>query len=264
LRKIFLFFSILNKFYKQYKEYFEEFYEFCIKKHIFSEKNMPAIYDYQKDPNFNLSSYNNYVIIFASNSKLDLFKDVSKSINDAKPFQDNEIEFNLKKCFEFPLKNDSKEPIPKIDLKIFPKDNNEKVQNNVKEITNDKNQKKGDDKLFNSYREFKHLILKINEENNFKVKLIYLDLYLNVLAPKCEIIEKFDKLNKKIDEIKNEVNNLKRPKYEVEIELEITKSKLEKTESKLQKTESELEKTKKLLINYIHIKDPDFKLEDLI
>ena len=34
MRKNFLFFSILNKFYKQYKECLEDFYEFFIKKHI--------------------------------------------------------------------------------------------------------------------------------------------------------------------------------------------------------------------------------------
>ena len=38
LRKNFLFFSIMNKFYKKYKEYLEDFYEILIKKCIFSEK----------------------------------------------------------------------------------------------------------------------------------------------------------------------------------------------------------------------------------
>ena len=57
MRKIFLLFGILNKYYKLYKGFFESFYEFFIKKYIYSDKSLKYSDKYQKDPNFDLSEF---------------------------------------------------------------------------------------------------------------------------------------------------------------------------------------------------------------
>lgn len=198
MRKNFLFLSILNKFYNQYKEYLEEFYECLIKKYIFSDKKLASVYDYEKSPNFDLSSFENYVILFISNSKLDLFKKVYEDIENSKPFQKGELKFSLEKCFKFPL------TLEKTFINI--ESNGEKNETEPKNSNIKKD--KANSKLFNSYREFKYLIDNINNESNFKVKLIYLDLYLNVFASKNEI-DKLDNLMNTVKSNKEEITEIK-------------------------------------------------------
>ena len=235
LRKNYLFFSILSKYYKNYKEYFEDLYEYFFKKYIFS-KNV-TVYDYIKDKNFNLSEYDNYIILFVSNSKFDLFKSVAENIEKSKPFEKEEFSFNIKKCFQFPLI--PKKAEPKLLMKEFLEEKNEsEIKINHK--------KKADETLLLSYKKFNYLIDNINNQTNFKVKLVYLDLYLNVLAPKCEIISHIDKLM-------SEVNNNKR---------EITES-----NNKISSIEGELQETKMIinaLVEEVKKNNPNFRLENLI
>lgn len=60
-------------------------------------------------------------------------------------------------------------------------------EKNEIELRDDEEKKEGDKKIFYNY-----LINNINRKTNFKVKLIYLDLYFNVIAPKSEILNKVD------------------------------------------------------------------------
>ena len=223
LRKNFLFFSILNKFYNAHKEYFEEFYEFFIKSHIFSDKNVKIAHEYKKDNSFDLSIFDKFIILVASNSKLDQFNQTLKSINKSKSLKKEELEFNVEKCFQFPLI--PKQKAPKNAEKEFSEENNEiKVSSSGREIEKDK-------KLLDSYSLFKYLIENINLEKNFKAKLIYLGLYLNLLTPKSEIMDKLDDLTKTIADTKNRLT-----KSEVIINS---------------------------LVDYIKQKDPNFKIENL-
>ena len=76
MRKIFLLFGILNNFYKLYKGFFENFYEFFIKKYIYSDKSLKYSDKYQKVPNFDLSWFENYVILFVSNRKINFLGEI--------------------------------------------------------------------------------------------------------------------------------------------------------------------------------------------
>ena len=257
LRKYFLFFSILNKFYKKYKEYLEEFYEFFIKSHIFSDKNVKKAHEYQKDKSFDLSQFDNFIILVVSNSELDLFNKASKSINESKSLKKEELEFNIGKCFQFPLITKLKAPIN--DKKDFSEDSNN-INMNLSVSEKDK-----DKKLKDSYSEFKYLIENINLEKNFKAKSIYLDLYLNLLAPKSEILNKLDDLTKII------INNNTNYNENTKIELSETKNKIslmekELTDYKNRLALSEMKNARtnsivKSLVEYIKQKDPNFKME---
>ncbi len=115
-----------------------------------------------------------------------------------------------------------------------------------------KKKKQTDRKIFDSYRILKYLLQKINDEENVKVKVIYLDLYLNVLTPKTEIMNRLEGLYNKITITESDLSR--------------TKSDLSRTESELAKTQKSLEETKKIvdnLVKYIKDKDPDFKLEGM-
>ena len=272
LRKNFLFFSVINKYYKKYKEYLEEFYEYFIKKYIFSKKVIGTIYEYQKDNNFDLSGFSNYIILMASNSTLKLFKDASDSIYKATPYEASEIDYNIEKCFQFPILK----PKIKLDEKksFIGKEGNNGTDNVTTKNT----------ELFDSYRRFKYLFEKINLENDFKAKSIYLDLYLKVVTPKKQIKDKLDELikaikennnslSKKNESMRTELNNTKiqlantqNALANTQNELTNTKNELTNTRSELANTKNELLKTNQnveKLIRYIQQKDPKFKIENI-
>ena len=230
MRKIFLLFGILNNYYKLYKGFFENFYEFFIKKYIYSDKSLKYSDEYQKDPNFDLSRFENYVILFVSNSKINSFGEVINSIENNSFKGKEEIEFNLKKCFEFPLMH--KEKGPKIDIKKFSGEKDEEMEK-INKVAPNINTKEAV-KINYSYKQFQYLINNINAQKNFIVKLIYLELYLNFVGPKCEILNEFRQLNQKITETNSE--------------LIATKNELSKTNSALISTTNELLKTKEELI----------------
>ena len=243
LGKNFLFFSVMNKFYKKYKEYLEDFYEIIIKKYIFSDKKTNIIYNYEKVKDFHLSDFDNFIILLLSNSQFKLFNEASESISISKSFEQDEIEFNIEKCFQFPLKRKG----PKDVKKTFSGDDKE---NN---LALSGNEKEGDTKLIYGYKKFKYLIENINLEKNFKVKLVYFDLYLNLREPKSDIMRKLDIISKTVTNnmtsINNKINSL-------EDKLDITHT----------QTKGELTKLKKdinSLVEYIHQKDSDFTIENL-
>ena len=111
------------------------------------------------------------------------------------------------------------------------------------------------------------MIENINLEKNFKAKSIYLDLYLNLLAPKSEILNKLDDLTKII--INNNTNN----NGNIKIELSETKNKIslmekELTDYKNRLALSEMKNARtnsivNSLVEYIKQKDPNFNIENL-
>ena len=206
MRKIFLLFGILNNYYKLYKGFFENFYEFFIKKYIYSDKSLKYSDKYQKDPNFDLSGFENYVILFVSNRKINFFGEIIEFIRNNSFNEKEELEFNLKKCFEFALIHKGKGP--KIDIKKFSGEKDEEKEK-INKVAPNINSKDITVKINNSYKQFKYLINNINDQKNFIVKLIYLELYLNAIAPKCEILKKIQQLNQMINETKKELSKTK-------------------------------------------------------
>ena len=124
-----------------------------------------------------------------------------------------------------------------------------------------------------SYRRFKYLFEKINLENDFKAKSIYLDLYLKVVTPKKQIKDKLDELIKAIKKNNNNNNTLSKENESMRTELNNTKIQLANTQNELTNTRSELANTKnellktnqnvEKLIRYIQQKDPKFKIENI-
>ena len=172
------------------------------------DKNIKSVYDHKKDVNFDLSCFSNYIILYVSNSKFDLFNEVKKFIDKSKPLDEDEIGFNIEKCFHFPF---PKVKGPKIETKKFleMEENNLELSKSGEEKKNTQINKEAKPTLFYSYRKFRYLIDSINKGTNFKIKIIYLDLYLNVLAPKSEIVDKLDNLNNRVSTMENELEETK-------------------------------------------------------
>ena len=179
-------------------------------------------------------------------NEISLLKEIEKEIG---------IGTDILKCFRFPY--DPKKEIVN-DKKKFSneKDENEHESSNPKK-------KKEKELLDNSYRQFEYLIEKVNEEGNLKVKLIYLNLYLNVIAPKSEII-------KQIDDLKNIILINEEKITQTNNKLTRTNNELTRTNNelnnKLTQTNDEMLKMKntiKALVEHIRKNNPDFNIDDM-
>ena len=53
-----------------------------------------------------------------------------------------------------------------------------------------------------------YLINQINKENNWTVKIIYLDLYLDLIVPNCVIAENLNLINEEINALKEKFNGM--------------------------------------------------------
>ena len=257
LRKLFLFFSKVNKLYQEYKNYLEDFYEYFIKKRLLSEPSVKntKIQKYKKNGSLNLSNFDNFIILFASNSQLKLFQEVSVKIHNISLCDQKEKELGIGqdviKCFQYPY---NPKQLNEIDKKKFSNENDENIggSSNSEEI-------KPKNLIENSFRKFQYLIENINKEKNFKVKLIYFDLYLNVTAPKSEIIKQIDDLKKIILINEAKLNKTNEELNKTNEELDKTNEELDKTKNKM----LEMDKTIMALVNHIRKNDPNFKIDDM-
>ena len=122
--------------------------------------------------------------------------------------------------------------------------------------------------LINAYKKLNYLIENINKNEKCKVKLLYLDVYLNFVTPKCLIIQKLDDINKTLisydrkleslkkenDEIKNDNKELKKDSQEIKDE----NAEIKKDNQELKKDNQELKEKVKTLIQFIKSKFPEF------
>ena len=117
------------------------------------------------------------------------------------------------------------------------------------------------------YQKLNYLIKKINMENNCKVKVIYLDTYINILTPKNIIINKIDFMTDYLKVIANNDEKMENDLKETKKNLQISIESNVKTNDELQKTANKLNETKNvvdILVKFIKEKFPDFSLTKLI
>ena len=206
LRKSYLVFSLIHDLYLKYPKYIKNYYKYFIKKYILKSKCEKK--DCEKDDqSIDLSSYGNYIFLIASNKTLKSFKETMESIGKSQYNEKESPDVAFWKCFE-------KEKIKQIkSKKTYTEDNNE--SNNISNNTKSK-------KIFleRAYKDMNYLINNINKSKKYFAKIIYFDTYLNVITPKCEIMEKLikidEKMNNKIMTMENDINTLKKNNRKLE------------------------------------------------
>ena len=258
LRKAFLFFTIIHKFYVNYKEYFAEYYEYFINKYIYQKNIKEKTYEYEykvkQERITDLSPYGNFVFLISSNSSFKKFEEARKQ-TDEQILNEEDITLDINKCFQFPL-------IPKSTAPTTDKKFVEDI--NLNNIESEKNK---DDNLMHGYQKLNYLIKKINMENNCKVKVIYLDTYINILTPKNIIINKIDFMTDYLKVIANNDEKIENELKETKKNLQISIESNVKTNDELNTTKNKLNETKNvvdILVKFIKEKFPDFSLTKLI
>ena len=196
LRKSYLVFSLIHELYLKYPKYIQNYYKYFIKRYLLKSKCEKK--DYAKDDKtIDLSSYGNYIFLITSNKKLKSFRETMESISSSQ-YNDEELpDVTFRKCFvnEKIIEIESKKP--------FTEDND--ILNN-----NSSNIKSKNLFLKRAYKDMNYLINNINKSKKYFAKIIYFDIYLNVITPKCDIMEKLIQMDEKITKMENNMDKLQK------------------------------------------------------
>ena len=251
LRKYYLFFSLLIRCLKNYKDYLGLFEDYLIGKYfekLFSDKNEFNELSYKAEFSF----LNKIIILIATDQTLPNFVELTNRIETSQaPIN---IKDDVKKCFptiyEIEKKKIFKDEIT-IDNDSKPKKKNlsekEKKQNYIK-------------KKEESIQLINFLMNKINEEKTCIVKIIYFDLYLNLIEPGYSISESLKNINKTISteisklqldntelnnknlQLKRDVENLKNDNLKLSKEIGERKDENLKLSKEVEKSQKKINK----------------------
>ena len=251
LRREFLFFSFIHQLYLCYPDYMDLFYKFFIRKYFLREKFEPN-FDEENEYKFDFSSYGNFLFIIATNKTLKSFKEIEHC---AKTFVFDEkdcLNDSIKKCFEGKSKkrkapkNTKGEGKDNNIIKI-PSDDNNKLPISTKKYICDYDfsesiKKISKDKfLVNSFKSFNYLLENINKEDNCKVILVYLDTYLNMITPKCFLLQKLDDI---INGIQNVMENNNHENKEIKFQQQVQKNEIIKQKDYVKSLETQIQNQK--------------------
>ena len=198
LRKYYLFFSSLDKWLNDYKKYLGTFFDYFIGKYFLrlnssNTKLTPKTYK----ANFSLSR--KFVILIISDHTLKVFKETIANIEKSQiPLT---LKKEVKKCFPSLYGCEKKNYQNEVK-------NNEIKDNKEIEVKGKKNKKSFKESVMENLPYLNYLINQINKENNWTVKIIYLDLYLDLIVPNCVIAENLNLINEEINALKEKFNGM--------------------------------------------------------
>ena len=198
LRKYYLFFSSLDKWLNDYKKYLGTFFDYFIGKYFLrlnssNTKLTPKTYK----ANFSLSR--KFVILIISDHTLKVFKETIANIEKSQiPLT---LKKEVKKCFPSLYGCEKKNYQNEVK-------NNEIKDNKEIEVKGKKNKKSFKEPVMENLPYLNYLINQINKENNWTVKIIYLDLYLDLIVPNCVIAENLNLINEEINALKEKFNGM--------------------------------------------------------
>ena len=241
LRKYYLFFSLLDKWLNDYKQYLGTFYDYFIGRYFLrlnssNTKFSPKTYK----ANFSLSR--KFVILIINDHTLKVFQETITRIEKSQFPQT--LKSEVKKCF------------PNLYEKEKKNYKNELSSNEIKEIKDKKEIKGKGKKNEKSFKEsvmenlpyLNYLINQINKEINWTVKIIYLDLYFDLIVPNCVVADSLNSINNGIQILQDNVNTLK----EQNVELERKNETLERKNETLEKKINEM---MEFIRKYFNVKD---------
>ena len=168
----------------------------------------------------------NFIVIVASDHSFKVFKETREKI-----FSSNKPNY-LSKNGKYP--------------KIY-----EKGEKNYQD-EDDKNEtiKLSDSQqIKENYNYFKYIINEVNNDNNWICKIIYFDLYVSLIVPKCEIKEGLTSINESIRALENNISQLNE-----------SNSVLEKKNNLLEESVNKLQNQNNKIFEFLKEKFPDMDL----
>ena len=224
IHKYHLFFTMLNEYFKKDDKYLGKFHELFFQKYC---RKVPSAFnkiELKNKNNFPFSD--NFIVIVASDHSFKVFKETREKI-----FSSNKPNY-LSKNGKYP--------------KIY-----EKGEKNYQD-EDDKNEtiKLSDSQqIKENYNYFKYIINEVNNDNNWICKIIYFDLYVSLIVPKCEIKEGLTSINESIRALENNISQLNE-----------SNSVLEKKNNLLEESVNKLQNQNNKIFEFLKEKFPDTDL----
>ena len=224
IHKYHLFFTMLNEYFKKDDKYLGKFHELFFQKYF---RKVPSAFnkiELKNENNFPFSD--NFIVMVASDHSFKVFKETREKI-----FSSNEPNY-LSKNGKYP--------------KIY-----EKGEKNYQD-EDDKNEtiKLSDSQqIKENYNYFKYIINEVNNDNNWVCKIIYFDLYVSLIVPKCEIKEGLTSINESIRALENNISQLNE-----------SNSVLEKKNNLLEESVNKLQNQNNKIFEFLKEKFPDTDL----
>ena len=224
IHKYHLFFTMLNEYFKKDDKYLGKFHELFFQKYC---RKVPSAFnkiELKNKNNFPFSD--NFIVMVASDHSFKVFKETREKI-----FSSNKPNY-LSKNGKYP--------------KIY-----EKGEKNYQD-EDDKNEtiKLSDSQqIKENYNYFKYIINEVNNDNNWICKIIYFDLYVSLIVPKCEIKEGLTSINESIRALENNISQLNE-----------SNSVLEKKNNLLEESVNKLQNQNNKIFEFLKEKFPDMDL----
>jgi hypothetical protein len=174
IRKYHLFFNMLNKYFKMNDIYLRKFHFLFFQKYFHKSDIIDLDELKQKEENEYKVFFEKFILIIATDNSYTSFKETIKKIGE----NDNNIKFENK--------------FLELNKKTYENENNEIIINNS----------------INNYDKFNFVLKTINKNANWIVKIIFFDMYFDLIIPKCEISEGLININNDINNLKKENNEL--------------------------------------------------------
>ena len=218
IHKYHLFFTMLNEYFKKDDKYLGKFHELFFQKYFRKLSSAFNQIELTNEKYFPFSD--NFIVMVASDSSFKVFKEATDKIfNSNKPLYLSKNGKKYPKIYENGEKNYQNE------------DDNEIIIN----LSDSK-------QIEENYNYFKYIINEVNNDNNWVCKIIYFDLYVGLIVPKCEIKEGLTSINESIRSLEKK-NNL-----------------LEESVNKLQNQNKEQEQKFNKIFEFLKEKFPDTDL----
>ena len=183
LKKYYMFFSLLYKYFNDYWKYLNKFHDYFVAKYIYGMKKIPEGYR----PDFIILQ--NIVLLIVTDNKFNIFRDMKNKIESSED-QDTNVKKNFPGSFD--TKNyidDTKEDT------IIEKDSDSKIKTD---------KSTPDDRI----KKMSYLIKKINQQENWVAKVVYLDVNLNLIVQKTDIADDLKDIKTEIQYLKERINIL--------------------------------------------------------
>ena len=189
MNKYHLFFSVFNEYFNRNHIYLREFHNYFFQRYFCKSRlNMNKLTSNdKKDIIFPFSE--NFILLIATDSSFKLFQETIQTIDKSQP----------------PLLNVQDKKGKKY-LKLYEKEKKDYDNENtiIENTINSPKQEKEQ-----NYKYLNYLIKGINEDKNWIAKIIFFDMYFDLIIPKFEIVEGLTNINNKIDTLTKDNNNLK-------------------------------------------------------
>ena len=225
IHKYHLFFTMLNEYFKKDDKYLGKFHELLFQKYFRKLSSAFNQIELKNEKYFPFSD--NFIVMVASDSSFKVFKEATDKIfNSNKPFYLSKNGKKYPKIYEKGEKNYQNE------------DDNEIIIN----LSDSK-------QIEENYNYFKYIINEVNNDNNWICKIIYFDLYVSLIVPKCEIKEGLTSINESIRALENNISQLNE-----------SNSVLEKKNNLLEESVNKLQNQNNKIFEFLKEKFPDMDL----